>query len=160
MKGILAFVSVLLVVVLAVLFWPSDSDELDKAIEAAVEQQAQPENKEMLLKSQGLDMPATDEVAEQMRAEYEVVEARRKELNKQLNRMKHEIWGVKLPPDQAKKVNNALMGGFKYLKYPPKLGAFSGVEGVKAETAKVEFLLKDIDEARGLLRKNEGVKEG
>lgn len=152
MKGLLAFVCVLLVVVLAALFWPSDSDELDKAIEATVEKQTQPENKEMLLKAQGLDLPATDEVAEQMRAEYEVVEARRKELKKQLNRMKHEIWGVKLPQDQAKQVNNALMGGFKYLKYPPKLGAFSNVEGVKAETAKIEFMLNDIEQARALVK--------
>ncbi len=54
------------------------------------------------------------------------------------------MWGLKFPAATSKNISTTVMGANKLLKNPHMLGAFSSVEEIKDEIAKVDFAEKSL----------------
>jgi len=100
--------------------------------------------------------PVTEPVAADtrladMKAAYRALEQARRELRSRANLMKSKIWGLELPPEQAREVSRKLRQTYAYLKNPPMLGAFQGADAIENETEKVQSLQRDVDEIETLI---------
>lgn len=155
MKAMVGLVLVILIIFGYRLFWPSSVPEPIKSVqEEVVEKDETSEASvtetdtadEVISSSQQLNAPNDAEKTRLMRAEYEVLEDTRKKLKRHIALLKHQMWGLKFPPENAKKISTTVMGANKLLKNPHMLGAFHGVEDIKDEIAKIEFAEKSLIE--------------
>ena len=99
-----------------------------------------------------LNTPADDFKSAQMAAEYKVLEKARRDLKQQLARLKHEVWGLKFPSNQAKEMNEIMLNALKLTKNPDLLGAFSDVQGIKDEIDKITFANKALEEVKTMIK--------
>ncbi len=83
-----------------------------------------------------------------MQSEFDRLAESRRALKKRLDRLKHELWGIALPADQAKSINESMLTGFKALKTPKMLGAFSSVREIRDEIDRVESVNRKLDRAQ------------
>ena len=75
---------------------------------------------------------------EAMRAEYEKLEQARDGVRKQLAKLKSRLWKLRVPPEQARSIQEQVAQGHALLKNPPLLGAFLNVDEIAGETEKVD----------------------
>lgn len=87
-------------------------------------------------------------------AAYEELEEGRKKLKRRLSRLKHDMWGLKFAPDQAKKMSSIMLEGHKLIKNPEMLGAFFTVKQIEDEIAKISFAGKSLNEIDRMIEEN------
>ena len=85
-----------------------------------------------------------NEIAEEERyqailAEYKKLEKARRNLDRRLARLKAVMWNVELPAEQAEKIVSKIRKGYELLKSKKLLGAFSGLDSIRDELARVEY---------------------
>jgi len=78
-------------------------------------------------------------------AEYKKLEKARRNLDRRLARIKAVIWNVKLPADQAKEIVSKMRKGYELLKTKKLLGAFSGLQSISDELARVEYAHQNLE---------------
>ncbi len=91
-----------------------------------------------------------NELAEEERyaailAEYKKLEKARRNLDRRLARIKGVMWNVELPADQAEKIVSKVRKGYALLKTKKLLGAFSGLESISEELARVEYANQELE---------------
>lgn len=155
MKAMVGLVIAILIIFGYRLFWPSADIESETSIQEEIEMQgevvsepvAEKESAEEILSSAlQLNAPSDSEKRKLMRAEYEILEQARKELKSHIGLLKHQMWGLTFPSATARDISKTVMGANKLLKNPHMLGAFSSVEQIKDEVAKIEFAEKSLEE--------------
>jgi archaellum component FlaF (FlaF/FlaG flagellin family) len=155
MKAVAGLVIAILIIFAYRLFWPSSEFEtVNLAHEEVVEKiQAKAEANveavavdEVSPSSQQLNTASDSDKRKLMEAEYEILEQTRKKLKSHIGLLKHQMWGLKFPAATAKEISTTVMGANQLLKNPPMLGAFSSIEEIKNETAKIEFAEKSLTE--------------
>lgn len=159
MKTMVGLVVSILIIFSVVLFWPSSSI---KDINTPVMKEISISNETAIISDDEdtghtvikLNTPADDLKSEQMAAEYKVLEKARSKLKQQLARLKHELWGLKFPSDQAKEMNEIMLNAHKLLKNPNLLGAFSDVQGIKDELDKINFANKALEDVKTMIEIN------
>ncbi len=146
------------------LFWPADeinlsekvSEKKDRQPIAAVDYSQLQETVAVVSDSASTD----DEKIVRMTAKYEELEKNRKKLKRRLARIKHEIWGLEFPTEQAKEMNRILLNATKLIKNPDMLGAFSSVDGIQDEITKINFAHKTLDQVSEMIEENKKNKSG
>lgn len=141
------------------LFWPSTQSGMSE-----VSENEQPEiSEENGSLSEKLnisdDSLAEDERTRLMTAEYEILVQARKELKRHLARLRHDMWGLKFASEKAKKMSTSVMGASRLLKNPHMLGAFSNVEGIKDEIAKINFAEKSLQQVNEIIEASKNNSE-
>ena len=86
-----------------------------------------------------------DERRAAMQAEYDKLAKARKKLEQRLNRLKVELWDIKLPKEEGDKITEQLKNAYVLLKNPKMLGAFSGGSEISDELSRVEFAYNDLE---------------
>ncbi len=91
-----------------------------------------------------------NELAEEERyaailAEYKKLEKARRNLDRRLARIKGVMWNVELPAGQAEKIVSKVRKGYALLKTKKLLGAFSGLESISEELARVEYANQELE---------------
>lgn len=81
----------------------------------------------------------------QMETAYAQLERNRELLKRRLGLVRTDVWGLKLPAAQARSIENKMLNGYELLKHPPMLGAFSSVDEIEQEQARVQGALDDLD---------------
>lgn len=154
MKAMVGLVIAILIVSVVTLFWPSDAnDHLTEAVSkpaAAVETATNTAD-------ESLDpaLAASEQKAARMQEEYEKLEQARMDLKRNLARLKHEMWGMTFPPDQAAEMNEIMLNAHKFEKTPRMLGAFLNVQEISAELDKVRFAIKSLEELEATINEAE-----
>lgn len=144
------------------LFWPSTQSgvsevSLHEDMTNKEEQQVEileVTTEENELSSQKLSVLSDDERTRLMTAEYEILQQERKKLKRHLAHLKHDMWGLKFAPEKAKQMSTSVMGASKLIKNPDMLGAFSSVEDIKDEIAKVNFAEKSLQEVSEIIKES------
>ena len=101
-----------------------------------------------------------NELAEEERyaailAEYKKLEKARRNLDRRLARIKGVMWNVKLPAEQAEEIVSKVRKGYALLKSKKLLGAFSGLESISDELARVEYAYQNLE---GVIEELKAVK--
>ena len=155
MKAMVGLVILLLVVFTLVLFWPSEqeSEMMLSSNEAGSEIEndvlvSNPQNEVLPLDE---NLPGDELRTQLMKAEYDKLAKARTNLKRRLGRLKHELWGLKFSAVEAKEINGIMMGAHKLIKNPSMLGAFSNVDGIENEFAKVMFADRSLDTVSTLI---------
>jgi len=159
MKATVALVLAILIIFAYRLFWPS-SELVNSAQEQVVEKTEKKAEAvievitadEVISPPQELNTASDAEKRKRMEVEYEVLQQTRKKLKSHIGLLKHRMWGLKFPSATAKEISTTVMGANKLLKNPHMLGAFSSVEGIKDEIAKIEFAEKSLTEIDEIVR--------
>lgn len=91
-----------------------------------------------------------DTVAEEERyaailAEYKKLEKARRNLDRRLARIKAVMWNVELPAEQAKEIVGKIRKGYELLKTKKLLGAFSGLQSISDELARVVYAHENLE---------------
>ncbi|MBL1142329.1 MAG: hypothetical protein HND53_09895 [Proteobacteria bacterium] len=154
MKAMVGLVLAILIIFGFRLFWPSSESEKSNMTQNEILKQdvdkqteiSEIADNETESSSTELNIPSDEEKTKLMTAEFEILEQARKNLKRHIARLKHEMWGLKFPPDIAKKLSKTVLSANKLLKNPHMLGAFSNVQQIKDELAKVEFAEKSLEE--------------
>ena len=161
MVGLIIFI---LLISILTLFWPSNitdpgpvsNNTFQNGVATGTNQH--PEQEISMLKD--TDSVEIDDRTERMTAAYEVLENKRKYLKKRLSRLKHDMWGLKFKPEVAKQINEIIINAVNLNKNPAMLGAFTSVEDIQNEVAKVDFAHKSLDQVNDLIQKQKDSKEG
>jgi len=103
-----------------------------------------------------------NELAEEERyaailAEYKKLEKARRNLDRKLARIKGVMWNVKLPAEQAGEIVSKVRKGYALLKSKKLLGAFSGLESISEELARVEYSNQELE---GVVEEIKAAKSG
>ena len=103
-----------------------------------------------------LEAPVAAELAqlqrrEKMQQAYASLEQDRRRLHSTANMLKSLSWGLELPSEQARQVNNAMRQSYAYLKNPAKLGAYYEVADIERESRKIEAMLAELKDAELML---------
>jgi len=151
MKYVLLIVIALVIGTVAFVFgwFGSDSDNL--VVSAPV---AETETTEEIMDA--------SEIAEEERyaailAEYKKLEKARRSLDRRLARIKAVMWNVELPAEQAEEIVSKIRKGYALLKSKKLLGAFSGLQAVSDELARVEFAYQNLE---GVVEEIKAAKSG
>jgi len=91
-----------------------------------------------------------DEIAEEKRyvaiqAEYKKLEKARRNLDRRLARIKGIMWNVEFPAEQAREIVSKIRKGYALLKTKKLLGAFTGLESISDELARVEYVHQNLE---------------
>lgn len=89
---------------------------------------------------------------EQMEAAFSTLQESRRILKSRANLVKSRIWGLELPPDQAKDVSNTMKQAYVYLKNPAMLGAYFEVSAIEREARKVNAMLTELEQLDSRIR--------
>tara|TARA_B100000686_G_C16293115_1_gene714651 strand:- start:174 stop:641 length:468 start_codon:yes stop_codon:yes gene_type:complete len=148
MRLVLVLVLLTLALFSVILFWPSDkASDLEETTNG---QSILLEDMEVSEKnSENIN---NEERHELMKSEYEVLEKERRVLKQRLGRLKHHMWGMKFEQDEANEMSDILLVAHKLIKNPDMLGAFSDVEGIKNEIAKIKFSNKSLDRVSEIIQ--------
>jgi hypothetical protein len=160
MKAMVGLVLAILVIFGIRLFWPTSEPEISNLTQNEIHDESVSTDTETTSASSddsgnsslSLNAPNDAEKTRLMRAEYEVLEDSRHNLKRHIAKLKHDMWGLKFPSATAKKISHTVMGASKLLKNPHMLGAFSSVEQIKDEVAKVEFAEKSLEEIDEIIK--------
>lgn len=147
MKAMVGLVIAILIIFSMKLFWPSSHTDVSNArLNENQEVISETPAVEEASSSLALNTPSDDEKVKQMTAEYQTLEKERKNLKRRLARLKHEMWGLKFAPEDAKQMSEIMLNGYKLIKNPDMLGAFSSVKGIQDEIAKIKFAEKSLEQ--------------
>jgi len=139
MKYVLLIVLALMIATVAFVFGWFGSDSKNVVISVPVV--------ETEIENQAVDK---QELAEEERyaailAEYKKLEKARRNLDRRLARIKGVMWNVELPADQAEEIVSKVRKGYALLKSKKLLGAFSGLESISDELARVEYAYQELE---------------
>jgi len=158
MKAMVGLIIAILIIFSLKLFWPSSQPDVGNVSlnKNKNEQDVISETSKIQDNSLSLDLkiPSDDEKIKLMTAEYEILKKARNKLRRRLARLKHDMWGLKFAPEKAKQMNEILLIAHKLIKNPDLLGAFSNVEGIRDEIAKVKFSEKTLDQVNNMIDEN------
>jgi cell shape-determining protein MreC len=155
MKAMVGLIIGILIIFGVRLFWPTDQSAVRDVSQSEVMNENA--NKEVTIEeessflAQELITPS-DERTRLMTAEYEILEQERKNLKRQLARLRHDMWGVKFAKDKAKKMSATVMSAANVLRNPDMLGAFSDVDAIKDEITKINFAEKSLQEISDVMK--------
>ena len=154
MKLVLFLVLIVLFIFSINLFWPSGKNDINH-------QNNFPEeiSENVGISEQNQANHNDDLRSEMMVSEYKILEKERRLLKNRLARLKHHMWGLKFEKQQAKEMNEILIGAHQYIKNPPMLGAFSDITTIKDETIKIKFANKSLDRVADLIQKQKETKK-
>jgi Pyruvate/2-oxoacid:ferredoxin oxidoreductase gamma subunit len=160
MKAMVGVVLAILIIFGFRLFWPSADSGFNETSQTEVTYQNIDEQvessdtvaSESTSSETELDAENDKERTRLMRAAYEVLEEARTKLKRHIAKLKHEMWGLKFTKEKAKKISTTVMGANKLLKNPHMLGAFSNVEQIQNEIAKVNFAEKSLEEIDEIIK--------
>ncbi len=147
MKAVVGLVIAILIIFGYRLFWSSPESESIRSTQEEVVKETKTETGTTdQVASSALQLnPASDsEKRKLMESEYDILDQARKKLKSHIGLLKHQMWGLKFPAATSKNISTTVMGANKLLKNPHMLGAFSSVEEIKDETAKIEFAEKSL----------------
>ena len=149
----MGLVIVILIISILTLFWPDSSNDGVSSAPAAPPAHQNPDS---IKPETAVNKEATqlDQHAQQMKAEFELLEQSRRELKRTLARLKHEMWGMEFPPEQAREINEIMLNAHKFEKTPRMLGAFHNSEEIRDEREKVLFAIKSLEEVETGLQQN------
>ncbi len=160
MKAMVGLVLAILIIFGLRLFWPSSEFDVSNVSQTdtlnnnlgSQDETSKPISEVTDSSSMELTVPDDEEKTKLMKAEYEILELSRKNLKRHLGKLKHDMWGLKFPSDIAKELSTSVMSASKLLKNPHMLGAFSNVEQIKDEVAKVNFAEKSLEEVDEIIK--------
>ena len=92
-----------------------------------------------------------------MESAYSSLEELRKELKSRANLLKSRVWGLEMPPEEAKLITHAMKRSYVYLKNPAMLGAYFEIGDIQREMRRVRAMLDELEEVDSLISK---YKEG
>ena len=92
-----------------------------------------------------------------IKAEYKKLEKARRNLDRRLARIKGVMWNVQLPAKQAEDIVSKMRKGYGLLKTKKLLGAFSGLQSISDELARVEYAYKNLE---GVVEEVRAAKSG
>ncbi len=139
MKYVLLIVLVLMIATVAFVFGWFGSDSKNVVVSVPVAE------------TQTVNEAADEnELAEEERyaailAEYKKLEKARRNLDRKLARIKGVMWNVKLPAEQAEEIVSKIRKGYGLLKSKKLLGAFTGLESISDELARVEYAYQELE---------------
>ncbi len=87
-----------------------------------------------------------------MEAEFEKLKVARRNLESRLNRLKAIMWGIKITREEGDAINEQMKNGYALLKYQKLMGAYTGVEQISAELARIEFINNNLREVEDRYR--------
>jgi len=90
-----------------------------------------------------------------MQAEYDELAHARRDLEQKLNKLKVVLWDIKLPRAESDTVTETMQNSYAMLKNPKMLGAYSGVEEISTERARVKYLYAQLQQIEDKYRKTE-----
>jgi cell shape-determining protein MreC len=168
MKAMVGLIIAILIVFGLRLFWPSTESGVSEVSIKKEMNDSKNEQVEMLevtteetdSSSQELNATSDDERTRLMKAEYEILEQERKKLKRHLARLKHDMWGLKFSREDAKQMSTTVMGASNVLRNPDMLGAFSNVEDIKDEIAKVNFAEKSLQQVSKMIEASNSTGKG
>ncbi len=151
MKYVLLIVLALMIVTVAFVFGWFGSDSKNIVVNVPV------------VETETVDQAMVEnELAEEERyaailAEYKKLEKARRNLDRRLARIKGVMWNVELPADQAEEIVSKVRKGYALLKTKKLLGAFSGLESISEELARVEYTNQELE---GVIEEIKAAKSG
>ncbi len=92
-----------------------------------------------------------------MKSAYSSLEQLRKDLKSRANLLKSRMWGLELPPGEAKSITDSMKRSYVYLKNPAMLGAYFDPGEIEREIRRVQAMLDELEEVDSLVSK---YKEG
>ena len=81
-----------------------------------------------------------------MAAEFEKLKVARRNLESRLNRFKAIMWGQKDSREDVNEINEQMKNGYALLKYQKLMGAYSDVDQISDELARIEFINNSLRE--------------
>ena len=142
MKYILAIVFVLVVATVIFIIRPQPNFEAGKAgsvpptTPAAVVEKA----------GESPEQSQADQRRAAMQAEFDHLAKARRDLDQKLNKLKVVLWNLKLPKAESDAISDTMKNSYAMLKNPRMLGAYSGVEDISTELARVKYLYTQLQE--------------
>ncbi len=97
------------------------------------------------------EMLVEDKHRNDMQSAYAGLQQSRKQLKSDANWLKSKIWGLKLPSEQARTINNTMRQTYAYLKNPPMLGAYFSVDEINREVRQVESMIAGLGKAEKII---------
>lgn len=104
-----------------------------------------------IVESESVDVvEGSEQVAEEaryvaMQSEYKKLEKARRNLDRRLARIKAVMWGVGLPRARSKEIVGNMRKGYELLNSKKLLGAFSGLQAMSEELARVEYVYQKLE---------------
>ncbi|MEE8321810.1 MAG: hypothetical protein V3R68_08225 [Gammaproteobacteria bacterium] len=159
MKQMLWLVMAILIIFLLVLFFPTGTNDH----RGSSEQTAATEISESNKAEQGAyeEQSGIDEDTRYrlMKEEFAKLEKARRDIKRRLAKLKYHLRDVQLPPAQAREINEHMLNGYKQLRTPQMLGAFSSVAGISEERGRVEYAYANLDEVARILDQYKSVEK-
>ena len=90
-----------------------------------------------------------------MQTEFEQLARARRDLNQKLNKLKVVLWDLKLPKAESDAITETMKNSYAMLKNPKMLGAYSGVEDISTELARIKYLYARLQEIENKYRSQE-----
>ena len=93
-----------------------------------------------------------------MHAEFELLKTARRNLESRLNRLKVVLFGMEIPAEERRQINETMKDGYRLLKNKKLLGAYSDLQSITDELQQVEFVkgkLQVYEEKYRALRRSE-----
>lgn len=151
MKYVLLIVIALIIGTIAFVFGWFGSDSQTVVVKAPVVEN------ELVNDVYDEDTNTEDEQYAAILAEYKKLEKARRNLDRRLARIKAVMWNVELPAEQAEEIVSKLRKGYELLKTKKLLGAFSGLQSISDELARVEYAHKNLE---GVVEEIKAAKSG
>jgi len=139
MKYVLLIVFVLIIGTIAFVFGWFGGDSQTVVVKAPVVET------EVVNEVNDEDTVAEEERYAAILAEYKKLEKARRNLDRRLARIKAVMWNVELPTEQAKEIVGKIRKGYELLKTKKLLGAFSGLQSISDELARVEYAHENLE---------------
>lgn len=151
MKYVLLIVIALIIGTIAFVFGWFGSDSQTVVVKAPVVEN------ELVNDVYDEDTIAEDEQYTAILAEYKKLEKARRNLDRRLAQIKAVMWNVELPAEQAEEIVSKLRKGYELLKTKKLLGAFSGLQSISDELARVEYAYENLE---GVVEEIKAAKSG
>ena len=90
--------------------------------------------------AQEQDLSEDERRRAKMRAEYAELELARDTVRRRLGKLRSRVWKLQVSPDQARTIREQMQQGYAALKNPPMLGAFSSVDDIRKNMARVKVI--------------------
>ena len=90
-----------------------------------------------------------------MQSEYDNLARARRDLDQKLNTLKVVLWDLKLPREESDAITESMKNSYVMLKNPRMLGAYSSVEEISTELARVKYLYAQLQQIEDKYRSKE-----
>ena len=96
------------------------------------------------------DVADEDEISQdkyyvEIKVEYKKLEKARRNLGRRLARIKGVMWNMELPAKETEEIVRKMRKAYMLLKTKKLLGAFSGLESISNEVARIEYAYQGLE---------------